>query len=101
MQTLTTAYANYFNLRYHRTGHLFEARFKHVDVTTDEYLVHLSRYIHLNPSSAGLVKKPEEYPWTSYRHYLGIEEMSFVDERLTCLFLEKRSSGRLQRICQF
>ncbi len=90
MQILTTAYANYFNLRHRRNGHLFEARFKHVEVTTDEYLVHLSRYIHLNPSSAGLVSKPEKYNWSSYKHYLGKENLEFVDERLILSYFSKK-----------
>lgn len=89
MQTLTTAHANYFNLRHKRTGHLFEARFKHVEVTTDEFLVHVSRYIHLNPSSAGLVRNPEDYVWTSYQHYLGKVDLGFVDERLILAYFSK------------
>ncbi|OGY29575.1 MAG: hypothetical protein A3F35_02755 [Candidatus Woykebacteria bacterium RIFCSPHIGHO2_12_FULL_45_10] len=79
MQVLTTAHANYFNLKHRRTGHLFESRFKHIGVETDEYLVHLSRYIHLNPSSANIVTKPESYPWSSYRTFLKLEALNFVD----------------------
>lgn len=81
MQVVTTSYATYFNLKYKRKGHLFEGRYKHIAVETDEYLVHLSRYIHLNPTSASIVKKPKDYYWSSYRHYLGLERLDFVDEK--------------------
>lgn len=79
MQSLTTAFVVYSNLKHRKKGHLFEGRFKSIEVTTDEYLVHLSRYIHLNPSSAQLVPQPEDYPWSSYRCYLGTEVLSFLD----------------------
>ena len=81
MQSLTTSYAAYFNNKHHRTGHLFQGRFKHIVVETDGYLVHLSRYIHLNPSSARLVSKPENYPWSSYRCYLDLEETNFINKK--------------------
>src|SRR3990167_3418057 len=80
MQVLTTSYVVYFNLKNHRKGHLLENRFKHIEITTDDYLVHLSRYIHLNPSSSKIVSRPEEYNWTSYRHYLGSNTLKFVDK---------------------
>ena len=89
MQTLSTAYANYFNIRNKRHGHLFETRFKSIEVLTDEYLVHVSRYIHLNPSSAQLVTKPEDYKWSSYNHYLGQVNTDFVDERIVVSYFAK------------
>ena len=82
MQALNTAYSMYFNLRHSRIGHLFQGKFKYILVEDDDYLVHLSRYIHLNPTSANLVKKPEEYQWGSYRSYLGVEKEHFIHEKL-------------------
>ena len=81
MQTLNTAYSMYFNLKHRHIGHLFQGKFKYVLVETDEYLVHLSRYIHLNPASAGIVKKPEDYQWSSYNHYLNIDKLEFIEEK--------------------
>lgn len=64
------AYTVYFNKRHHRCGHLFQGRYKAILVDADEYAGELSRYIHLNPVRAGVVEKPENYPWTSYLYYI-------------------------------
>ncbi|MCD6228150.1 MAG: transposase, partial [Candidatus Omnitrophica bacterium] len=65
------SYSRYFNTKHKRGGPLWEGKFKNVSVETDEQLLHLTRYIHLNPTSAGLVKKPEEWSYSSYLEYLG------------------------------
>jgi REP element-mobilizing transposase RayT len=64
-------YAQYFNRRYDRSGHLFQGRFHGVVVDRDAYLLEVVRYIHRNPVKARLALGPEEYPWSSHRHYLG------------------------------
>ena len=69
MQTILTSYTMYFNKRYDSVGHLFQGRFKSIIVDKDEYLLQVSRYIHLNPVKAGLTSDPMEYPWSSYRLY--------------------------------
>ncbi len=51
MKSVMTAYCAYFNRKYRRTGSVFESRFKSVRIHGDEYLLHISRYIHLNPRS--------------------------------------------------
>ncbi len=56
MQSLTAAYTVYYNLRHHRHGHLLDGRFKSKPVEGDEYLLGLSRYVHLNPVCVGAVK---------------------------------------------
>lgn len=69
-------YAKYFNIVNKRKGPLFNDRFRAVVVTSDEQLLHLSRYIHLNPYSSGLVNTyPEllDYPWSSIKEYLNQE----------------------------
>jgi len=65
------SYSRYFNTKHKRRGPLWEGKFKNVLVETDEQLLHLTRYIHLNPTSAGLVNKPEKWPYSSYLEYLG------------------------------
>ena len=70
MQNINTSYTVYINKKYRRSGHLLQGRFKGIIVDKDEYLVTLSRYIHLNPVRADIVQKPEEYRWTSYRLYI-------------------------------
>lgn len=65
------AYTTYFNIKRGRSGHLFQGRFKGILVEKDAYCKELSRYIHLNPVRAGMVKSPLEYPWSSYRSFIG------------------------------
>ncbi|MFA9614315.1 MAG: transposase [Deltaproteobacteria bacterium] len=89
MQRLQTAYTMYFNHRYHRRGHLMQGRFGATIVDEDEYILKLSRYVHLNPV---YIKKVQalpireriellrHYPWSSYRSYIGrCPPLSFVD----------------------
>jgi hypothetical protein len=72
MQPFTVSYTKAVNRQQGRTGSLFQGPFQAVLVDRDEYLVHLSRYIHLNPVAAGLVAHPEEWAFSSYRDYVGL-----------------------------
>ena len=74
MQHLTNSYSHYLNIKYKRVGPLFQGRFKNVLVESDEQLVHLSRYIHLNPVVSGLVFHPKDYPWSSFLSYVSDQE---------------------------
>lgn len=65
------SYTKYFNTKHNRKGPLWEGRFKSVLVETDEQLLHLTRYIHLNPVSAYLVNSPEDWFYSSYNEYIG------------------------------
>jgi putative transposase len=71
MQPFQTSYTVYFNRRHGRSGHVFEQRYKAFLVDKDNYLLQVSRYIHLNPVGAGIVRRPQEYRWSSYRAYVG------------------------------
>jgi len=71
MRQLNGVYTQKFNFRYHRVGHLFQGRYKAILVNKDQYLLELSRYIVLNPVRAGLIKRPEEWPWSSFSAILG------------------------------
>jgi putative transposase len=71
MGNILNSYTRYFNVRHKRKGPLWEGRFQNVLVKTDEQLLHLTRYIHLNPVTAFLVDKPEQWPWSSYDEYLS------------------------------
>ncbi len=70
MSNILNSYARYFNTKHDRKGPLWEGKFKNVLVKTDEQLLHLTRYIHLNPVTAYLVDKPEEWSASSYGEYL-------------------------------
>ncbi len=60
-------YSIRFNRRYGHVGHAFQARFHNIPVEEDRYMKVVSRYIHLNPVRAGMVKRPENYAWSDYR----------------------------------
>jgi REP element-mobilizing transposase RayT len=74
MRRLLTGYAVTFNLRHHRSGHLFQNRYKSIICEDDPYLLELVRYIHLNPLRAGIVKNIAElngYPWSGHAVLMG------------------------------
>lgn len=79
IQKISNSFAHYFCLKYKKRGHIFEGNFKAVRVETEEQLLHLSRYIHLNPVTAYLVENPEDYSYSSYRIYCGNELSDFID----------------------
>lgn len=66
MHRLLTIHAKNFNPRHERTGHLFQDRYKANLCLTDRYLATLIPYIHMNPVRAGLVARPQAWPWSSY-----------------------------------
>ncbi|WP_421381995.1 transposase [Bacillus salacetis] len=66
---INTSYALYYNKKYDVTGHLYQDRFQAKLVDSTSYLLGVSKYIHLNPVEAKLVKEPEHYPWSSYSSY--------------------------------
>ena len=73
MRHINGAYTTYYNVKKQRTGHLLQGRYKALLVDMDAYAQELSRYIHLNPVRAGIVERPEEYLWSSYRYYINMD----------------------------
>lgn len=92
MQWLSVSYSVYFNRRHGRSGHLFQGRYKSFLVDTGEYLLDLSRYIHLNPvrglrigrgTPAERRQRLRSFQWSSYCGYAGlIKSFGFIDERM-------------------
>jgi putative transposase len=78
--TLFNAYVQAVNRQQSRRGPLFEGRFHHVWVDREEYLIHLCRYIHLNPVQAKLVKSPEQWRYSNYLEWLGQRAGALIDE---------------------
>lgn len=74
MKALSLAYTKGMNARYNRVGVLFQGRFCSILVDREDYLVHLTRYIHLNPLKAGLVRHSSEWEFSSYREYAGLRQ---------------------------
>jgi len=89
-------YAQYFNRIHRRVGHVFQGRFKSINVEKQSYLLELSRYVVLNPVRARMVHTPQEWPWSSYR---GTGGMSEPHECLTTQWLLCHFSGNRPEAC--
>lgn len=71
MQWLNGTYAQAFNRRHDRVGHLFQGRFKAFLVDKENYMLEVLRYVVLNPVRAKMVSRPEDYAWSSHRATVG------------------------------
>ncbi|MDD5731864.1 MAG: transposase [Patescibacteria group bacterium] len=82
MRKLSTGYTKYFNIKYQRSGHLFQSKFQRKEVGDPENFAYLTAYIHLNPVTAGLVSQPEYYKFSSYKNYInsGESEILILDK---------------------
>ncbi len=67
IQSVGRMYVRYFNDTYQRSGSLWEGRYKSCLIENESYLLHLYRYIELNPVRVGMVNDPSEYSWSSYQ----------------------------------
>jgi putative transposase len=85
MSNFTNSYTRYFNVKNKRNGPLFEGKFKAIRIETDEQLLHLSRYIHLNPYSSYVVKTLKDlknYAFSSFSEYLGNAEINICSKEI-------------------
>lgn len=80
MQSLMISYGRYFNLKYKRTGPIFESRYKSSKIDTQSYLEHISRYIHLNP------RYWKHYPYSSLHYYIKDTPEWLRPQKITELF---------------
>jgi putative transposase len=71
-------YAKYYNWSSHRVGHVFGERYNNKIVEANEYGMWLTRYIHRQALKKGIVTDPVEYPWTSYRIYIGLDRNVYL-----------------------
>lgn len=72
MRELNGVYTQRFNRRHRRVGHLFQGRYKAILVERDNYLLELTRYVVLNPVRAGMVRRTQDWVWSSYRATTGL-----------------------------
>jgi len=79
MKGVCDGYAKAINKRFKRSGHLFQGKYKIKHIDDPSYLLHLSRYIHLNPVAARLTQCPEGWKYSSYQEYCGMREASIVE----------------------
>ena len=96
MRHINGVYTQYYNLDEMTDGQLFRGRYKAIIVDGDSYLLQVSRYIHLNPSVAKMVKRAEKYRWSSYLDYLQPKNKASwlsVEEILTMVSSKKSSES--------
>lgn len=74
MRRFTHSYTKYRNVRHNRQGPVFQGIFKAVHIESEEQLIHISRYIHLNPLVSLLTRDLKLYPWSSYLEYIGMRD---------------------------
>lgn len=101
MHRLLTGYAQYYNRRCRRSGHLLQGRYKAILCQSETYLTQLVRYIHLNPVRANMVIAAEEYRHSSLGGYLGIEPPGIVDVDPVLRRFGTKRKVALDRFAQF
>lgn len=101
MQRIQTAWSKHFNIARQRKGHVFQDRFKSLPCDNDTYLKWLLRYIHLNPVHAGLVDRPELWPWSSYREYLTPQTGQLSDSNWPLSLFGSNKHAALASFCDF
>jgi putative transposase len=111
MHKLETAYTVYFNLRHGESGHLLQDRFGAWPVAGDDYLLRLSRYVHLNPVHVGKLKNLElqerinelrKYRWSSYRGYIGKDKpLDYVEYGPMLGFMTGSTARKRQQYRKF
>lgn len=86
MQNINTSYTIYVNRKYKRVGHLFRGRYKAIIIDKENYLLQVSKYIHLRPIKAKLTNSLEDYIWSSYKNFIhpcrSVVDTEFILSRL-------------------
>lgn len=95
VRKVSDSYTKYFNTKYQRVGPLLQGVFKDVYVNSDEQLVHVSRYIHLNPFVSGLTHNLSTYSFSSYNEYINPASSSLCNTKIVLDFFKK--NGEYER----
>lgn len=101
MRGINQGYAQYYRWKYGGIGYLWQDRFKSFVIQEGKYLLECGRYIELNPVRAGIVKEPNEYPWTSYRYYAFGEQNTLLDMNPEYLGISEDSARRTKLYSDF
>ncbi len=97
MKRLAGRQTRYVNHLERRTGSLWEGRYKSSPIETDTYLLACNRYVELNPVSAGMVTKAEDYEWSSYRQKVGKEKETWIDSDPAYIGLSEDKKERMRQ----
>lgn len=98
------SFTRYFNIKFKRKGPLWQSPFRAVRIKSDEQLLHVTRYIHINPTTDNLVEKPEDWKFSSYRDYISNErilkeimtEITIKDPKRYKKFVEDRKDYQIK-----
>jgi putative transposase len=101
MKRLAGRQTRYVNRLEGRRGTLWESRYKSSPIQTDEYLLACCRYVDLNPVRARMVASPQDYPWSSYKVRVGLEQASWLDADPCHLSLGETHEQRCERYRAF
>ena len=103
MRSLTNAYTAYFNRKYDRIGPLFQGRYKAILVEQEPYLLHLTRYIHLNPQELSTPSRSDllKYPYSSYADYLGKRKTDWLHPEEILGFFKTAQRASLKDILSY
>ena len=100
MQSMANRYVRYFNVKYQRTGTIWEGRFKSCLVDSDNHLFSLYKYIEMNPVKAEMVKTISDYQWSSYSHNALGQTDKLITEHMLYQALGLSSEERYTRYQQ-
>lgn len=89
---VNSIYAKYFNGKYDYVGNLYQGRYYSELIKDDSQMLEVSRYIHLNPVRAGMVKKPEDYLWSSYNMFFHQHDEKLIDTNLILSYFNDNNS---------
>jgi putative transposase len=91
ISNIQNGFAKYVNLKTKRTGSLFQAMFKAKRMESEEMMLHVVRYVHLNPLTGNILEKNDDletYPWTSFPTYLNINQNTIIDTQMVLSFFK-------------
>ncbi|HEY8890497.1 MAG TPA: transposase [Clostridium sp.] len=97
IRRLHSMYSRYFNKKYKYIGHLWQDKYFPELIKDDKQMLTTSRYIHLNPFRAKMVKMPEEYEWSSYKIYIGEEKDKLISSETILLYFKEDNKHKLYR----
>ena len=99
MKSVAQRYSEYFNLRYRRSGSVWDGRYKSCPVQSEKYLLVCQRYIELNPVRARMVRFPGNYRWSSYRGNAEGRRDNLITPHPVFLRLGREAGERRQAYC--
>lgn len=82
------------------TGHLFQGRYRSCMIKDDTYFLQTSRYIHLNPVNAKMIPNPEDYLWSSYQTFIGMNHSPLVTAEKTLSYFKENARIRYREFVE-